>query len=113
MADLGQLLSTLASLQEFAAQVEQLRPVLENLGPLMGKLDLAEEALLKAQAENSELREQLEQQRQVFLHLIAQGMGIPVEQVLSMAQAIQEGLTHADSPARAANQDSDENRSSS
>lgn len=90
--DLGKVAATLSSLQEFAEVAEKLKPLLETVGPLSARLEEAGEALAAAQRENGELRSLLETQRQVFLRLCAQGMGITVEEVLSMEAAIREQL---------------------
>jgi DNA repair ATPase RecN len=111
--DLGKAMATLGSLQEFAGVVEKLKPLFAAVDHLSARLDEASEALADAQRENSELRSQLERQRQVFLRLCAQGMGITVEEVLSMEAVILEQLptvenrSDADSstePERAADQ---------
>lgn len=110
--DLGKMAATLGSLQEFADVVEKLKPLLDTVGQLSARLEAASEALAAAQRENVELRSLLETQRQVFLRLCAQGMGITVEEVLSMDAAIREQLAatenhDADSspePERAADQ---------
>lgn len=92
LPDLSQMVATLGSLEEFAQLAERLKPHLETLGELAVKLETTEAALVIAQTENSALKAEIELQRSIFLRLIASGMGVSLEKVLSMETAIQEEL---------------------
>lgn len=87
--ELTQVLSTIQGLEEFAKLAERLKPHLENIEQLANQLEIAKEAVQNAQAENTELRAILEEQRQTFLQLFAIGMDIPLGEVLSMEAKIQ------------------------
>lgn len=91
--DLGTMMATFGRLQEFAELAERVKPFLNTIDQLSSRLDEASDALAGAKHESVELRAALEQQRQVFLRLCAQGMGITVEQVLSMEADIREQLS--------------------
>lgn len=94
-ADVSKALSTIQSLQELSSVVERLNLFLSEADKLEVRLAEAQAAVQSAQAENSLLRSTLETQRQTFLRMFAQGMGISLEDVLSMEQAIQGQLTDA------------------
>jgi hypothetical protein len=98
-AEITKALATINSLQEFAAVADRLKPFLANAERLSAQLDEARSALALAQAENVSLRTVIEHQRQVFLRMFAQGMGIPLTEVLSIEASIQGQLTDAHSPA--------------
>jgi dsDNA-binding SOS-regulon protein len=86
-------IATIESLQEFAQVADKLRPFLETAEQLSSRLEEAREALIEAREENSSLVRALEQQRQIFLRMFAQGMGISLAEVLSIEAAVREQLT--------------------
>ena len=81
--------------QDLAALVERVKPYLEIIEPLTEQLKSTNAALQEAQAENSELRNILEEQRQVFLRMFATGMDIPLEQVRSLETRISNEVNNA------------------
>jgi hypothetical protein len=97
-AEIAKALATINSLQEFASVAEKLKPFLANAEQLSARLDEAREALVVAQEENSALRAELLLQRQIFLRMFAQGMGLPLTEVLSMEESIQGQLAIDDNP---------------
>jgi regulator of replication initiation timing len=95
--DVSKALSTIQSLQELASVVERLNLFLGEAAKLEERLAEAQSSVQAAQAENSLLREALEKQRQTFLRMFAQGMGISMEDVLSMERDIQHANTSSES----------------
>jgi len=93
--DVSKALSTIQSLQELSSVVERLNLFLSEADKLEVRLADAQSAVQAAQTENTLLRGALETQRQTFLRMFAQGMGISLEDVLSMEQAIQGQLADA------------------
>jgi hypothetical protein len=93
MANLQAVVEMAGPMQQILEQFEQIQPVLDEL-PV--RFEEAETLLKAARAENLVLRQQLEQQRQVFLRMFAQGMGIPLEQVLSMESDMQNQIGSED-----------------
>jgi hypothetical protein len=85
-------------LQDLSSVVERLNLFLSEADKLEVRLAEAQSAVQAAQAENVLLRDALEKQRQTFLRMFAQGMGISLKDVLSMEQAIQEQNTDANTP---------------
>lgn len=87
--DLSKALSSLESLQQLSELSQKLGPYLENIEQLSQQLRETTDSLQRAEAE-------LIEQRQIFLNLIAIGMGISIEQVLSMEAQIRESIKNAD-----------------
>jgi len=96
--ELTQILSALGPLQEVVELAQRIKPELEKIDQLMIQLEAANEALQKAEAENTALRNMLETQRQVFLRLFATGMDIPLDQVLSIEARLLNEVENARTP---------------
>ena len=97
-SEVSKALASIQSLQELSSIVDQLNLFLVEADKLEGRLAEAQAAVRAAQAENLALHGALETQRQTFLRMFAQGMGISLEDVLSMERSIQGQLTDANTP---------------
>jgi hypothetical protein len=100
--DLSKMFETLTSLEEFARLAEQVKPHLEKLEQTAAALELAQEALAKAEGKNEALRNEMALQREIFLRMFALTRNVSIEEVLSMEATIQEQLSseisHAATP---------------
>jgi len=105
--DISKALSTIESLKELSSVVERLNLFLVEADKLEVRLADAQAAVRSAQAENSSLRAAMESQRQTFLRMFAQGMGISLEDVLLMERSIQGQITDAHTPSEPSEPDSE------
>lgn len=82
-----------ASLDGISGVAEKLEPFMAQLEELRIQLANATELVRLTHLENESLANALTTQRAVYLRLFAQGMGVSVDTVLSMAEEIQAQLT--------------------
>jgi DNA repair ATPase RecN len=85
-----------ASLGDISESVDKLQPFMTKLEELKAQLDNAAQLLMETRSENAALMSALDTQRAVYLRLFAQGMGVSLDTVVSMAEGIQAQLTQGE-----------------
>lgn len=81
-----------ASLEEISGTAEKLQPFLGQINALQEQLGHALGLLAQTRADNESLMKALNDQQAVYYRLFAQGMGVSLDSVLSMVEAIQAQL---------------------
>jgi hypothetical protein len=89
----SQLGSQLGDLSGIAAK---LQPYLEQIEGLKVQLCEATELLRQARIEHASLVSALDAQQELYFRLFAQGMGVPLDTIISMASQIQAQITQGE-----------------
>jgi DNA repair ATPase RecN len=95
-AQVGSVAKAMEGVREFTGLVERLQPHLAQIEELQSQLESATELLGVMQDENRTLQAALIEQRAIYLHMFARGMGVSLDTVLSMETEIQNLLSQGD-----------------
>lgn len=96
---------TLDGIREFASIAEKLQPYLAQIEGLQSQLEGTTQLLREIQHENRTLQTAMDDQRDVFMHMFARGMGVSLATVLSMETEIQHALETPETDAKVAEED--------